>query len=32
MKDCTLYLDDEPIVQDGRVIPQDMRVDGWQGS
>jgi 2,5-dihydroxypyridine 5,6-dioxygenase len=28
MKDCTLYLDDELIVQDGRVVPDDMRAPG----
>jgi 2,5-dihydroxypyridine 5,6-dioxygenase len=28
MKDCTLYLDDEVIVQGGRLVPEDMRVSG----
>jgi 2,5-dihydroxypyridine 5,6-dioxygenase len=28
MKDCTLYLDDELIVQQGHVVPEDMRVPG----
>ncbi len=28
MKDCTLYLDDELIVERGRVIPPDMRAPG----
>ncbi len=32
MKDCTLYLDGEPIVEDGRVIPEDMRVENWRRS
>ena len=25
MKGCTLYLDDELIVQDGDVVPEEMR-------
>jgi 2,5-dihydroxypyridine 5,6-dioxygenase len=28
MKGCTLYLDDELIVQDGEVVPKDMRAPG----
>jgi 2,5-dihydroxypyridine 5,6-dioxygenase len=28
MKDCTLYLDGEVIVQNGHLVPEDMRVDG----
>jgi 2,5-dihydroxypyridine 5,6-dioxygenase len=32
MKNCTLYLDDEPIIDGGRVVPDDMRVDDWRGS
>ena len=28
MRGCTLYLDDELIVKDGEVIPEDMRAPG----
>ena len=28
MKNCTLYLDDEIIVERGKVIPADMRAPG----
>ena len=31
MKGCTLYLDDELVVKDGTVVPQDMRAPGYQG-
>ena len=28
MRNCTLYVDDELIVKDGAIMPEDMRVPG----
>ena len=28
MRGCSLWLDDEPIVRDGVVLPKDMRATG----
>ena len=28
MKNCSLWLDDEPIVRDGEIVPEEMRAPG----